>query len=116
MKILRTIVIILIILVLIPIVSWLFWNLKSSRPIDLLVLNKTVLSLDHKEHRALFWLLDNEKFVKSDKKAYDKSEDYYGFHPLKPLKSKKYEINSSFKLDEIDEVVASHDGIYYADM
>ena len=116
MKILRTIVIILIILVLIPVVSWLFWNLKPSRPIDLLVLNKTVLSLDHKEHRALFWLLINEKFVKSNKKAYDKSEDYYGFHPKKPMKAKKYEINSSFKMEELDEVVAGHDGIYYADM
>lgn len=116
MKILRTIVIILIILVLIPVVSWLFWNLKPSRPIDLLVLDKTVLSLDHEEHRALFWLLNNEKFVKSDKKAYNKNKDYFGFHPQKPLKAKKYDINSSFKMEEIDEVVASNDGIYYADM
>jgi len=116
MKIIRTIVIILIVLVLIPVLSWLFWNFKSSRPIDLLVLNKTVLSADHKEHKALFWLLINEKFVKSDKKAYDKSEDYFGFHPQKPKKTKKYEINSSFKMEDIDEVVAGHDGIYYADM
>ena len=116
MKILRTILIVLIILVLIPVFSWIIWNFKPSRPIDLLVLNKTVLSMDHQQHRALFWLLINDKFVKSNKKAYKKNKDYYGFHPQKPAKAKKYEVNSSFKLEEIDEVVASYDGIYYADM
>jgi len=103
MKTVKTIVIVLIILFLIPISSWLIWNIKQSKPINILVLNKTVLGLERKEHRAIFWLLLNEKFVKDDNKVYRMEKDYYGFHPVKPLKSRKYEVKR-IKLEEINDV------------
>jgi len=114
MKTLRAILIIIIILVLIPVVSWLLWNFKPNRPLDLLVLDKTVLGFEKKEHRALFWMLINEKFVKEDKKAYNMHKDYFGFHPLKPEKSRKYEVKR-IKLTDIEKLAMQYDGVYYAD-
>ena len=114
MKTVKTIVIILLILCLIPIASWLIWNIKPSKPINIMVLNKTVLGLERKEHRAIFWLLLNDKYVKDDNKVYRMEKDYYGFHPIKPLKSRKYEVKR-IKLEEINDLVSKFDVAYYSD-
>jgi len=114
MKTVKTIVIILLILCLIPVASWLIWNIKPSKPINIMVLNKTVLGLERKEHRAIFWLLLNDKFVKDDNKVYRMEKDYYGFHPIKPLKSRKYEVRR-IKLEEINDLVSDFDMAYYSD-
>ncbi len=114
MKTVKTIVIVLIILFLIPVASWLVWNVKQSKPLNILVLNKTVLGLERKEHSAIFWLLLNDKFVKDDNKVYRKEKDYYGFHPNKPLKTRKYEVKR-IKLEEINDLVSQFDMAYYSD-
>lgn len=114
MKTVKTIVIILLLLCLIPIASWLIWNIKPSKPINILVLNKTVLGLERKEHRAIFWLLLNDKFVKENNKVYRMEKDYYGFHPIKPLKSRKYEVKR-IKLEEINDLASKYDMAYYSD-
>ena len=114
MKTVKTIVIVILILCLIPIASWLIWNFKQSKPINILVLNKTVLGLERKEHRAIFWLLLNNKFVKHDNKVYRMEKDYYGFHPIKPLKSRKYEVRR-IKLEEINDLLSNYDMAYYSD-
>ncbi len=114
MKTVKTIVIILIILFLIPVSSWIVWSFKTSKPLNILVMNKTVLGLEKKEHRAIFWLLLNEKFVKNNGKSYRMEKDYYGFHPVKPLKSKKYEIKR-IKLEQVGELASEYDMVYYCD-
>ena len=114
MKTIKTIVIVLIILILIPVASWIVWSFKPGRPLNILVVNKTVLGLDKKEHRAIFWVLLNEKFVKKDGKSYRMEKDYYGFHPVKPLKSKKYEVRR-IKLDKVDQLTSDFDMAYYSD-
>jgi hypothetical protein len=114
MKTLKTILIVLLILVLIPIGSWVVWNFKSSRPLDILVMDKTVLDLEKKAHRSIFWVLLNEKFVKNNKKAYRMQKDYYGFHPVKPLKSREYEVKR-IKLEEIESLSSEYDAAYYSD-
>ena len=45
MKTVKTIVIILIILILIPVSSWMVWSFRASKPLNILVMNKTVLGL-----------------------------------------------------------------------
>jgi len=114
MKTIKTIVIIFLLLCLIPVASWLIWNIKPSKPINILVLNKTVLGLERKEHRAIFWLLLNDKFVKENNKVYRMEKDYYGFHPIKPLKSRKYEVKR-IKLEEINDLASKYDMAYYSD-
>jgi len=114
MKTIKTILIILIILVLIPVISWLIWGISSGKPLNIMVLNKTVISFEGKEHRALFWFLIHEKYVKSDGKAYNMNKDYFGFHPLRPEKSRKFEVNR-IKLTEIDNLTNEYDMAYFAD-
>jgi hypothetical protein len=114
MKTLRTIIVILVILLLIPVGSWVIWNIKSSKQMDILVMDKTVLDLEKKAHRSIFWLLLNEKYVKNDNKVYRMEKDYYGFHPIKPLKSRKYEV-LRIRLDQIEELADEYDMAYYSD-
>jgi hypothetical protein len=114
MKTIKTILIILIILVLIPVFSWLLWSFEPSHPLRILVVNKTVISLKSKEHRALFWLLIHDKYVKPDNKIYSLDKDYFGFHPIKPAKSRKYDV-LRVKLTEIDNLVEDYDIVYYVD-
>jgi len=114
MKTIKTILIIIIILVLIPVISWLLWSFKPTHPLKILVVNKTVLSFDRNEHRALFWLLIHDKYVKPDNKVYKMTRDYFGFHPIKPPKSRKYDVHR-VKLTEIDNLVNDYDIVYYVD-
>ena len=114
MKTIKTILIIIIILVLIPVFSWLLWSFKPSHPLKILVVNKTVLNLDRREHRALFWLLIHDKYVKPDNKVYNMNKDYFGFHPIKPAKSRKYDVHR-VKLTEINNLVEDYEIVYYVD-
>ncbi|MFC2098276.1 hypothetical protein ACFLSP_00890 [Bacteroidota bacterium] len=114
MKTVKTIVIVLIVLILIPVTSWIIWSFQPSKQLDILVMNKTVLGLDKKEHRAIFWVLLNEKFVKKEGKSYRMEKDYYGFHPLKPMKTKKYEVRR-IKLEDVEQIAADYDMAYYSD-
>ena len=114
MKTLRTIIVILIILLLVPMGSWIVWNMKSSRELDILVMDKTVLDLKKKAHRSIFWLLLNERFVKNDNKMYRMEKDYYGFHPVRPLKSREYEVRR-IKLEDIETLSNDYDMVYYSD-
>ncbi len=114
MKTVKTIVIILIILILIPVAGWIMWSLRPDKPLDVLVMNKTVLGLEKKEHRAIFWVLLNDKFIKNDGKAYRMEKDYFGFHPVKPLKTRKYEVRR-IRLNEIEQLASNYDMAYYAD-
>lgn len=114
MKTVKTIVIILIILILIPVASWIVWSFRPNKPLNILVMNKTVLGLEKKEHRAIFWVLLHEKFVKNDGKAYRMEKDYFGFHPVKPLKSRKYEVKR-IRLEEIEQLASDYDLTYYSD-
>lgn len=114
MKTIKTILIILVILVLIPLISWLIWGLSSRKPLNIMILNKTVLSMERKEQRALFWFLIHDKYTKPDGKAYNMNKDYFGFHPLRPEKTRKYVINR-VKLTEIDKLASDYDMAYFAD-
>ncbi|HEC42336.1 MAG TPA: hypothetical protein ENI20_05860 [Bacteroides sp.] len=114
MKTVKTIVIILIVLILIPVSSWIIWNFKASKPLEILVMNKTVLGFGTKEHRAIFWVLLNEKFVKNDGKVYRIEKDYYGFHPVRPSKSRKYEVRR-IKLEDVTQLASDYDMAYYSD-
>ncbi|WP_062197103.1 hypothetical protein [Massilibacterium senegalense] len=65
----------------------LYWLLKPVIPIEIAVVDKTVPKKDYREHSGLFWILKNEKIVKSDGELYDIGRDYFGYDPYdqKPL-------------------------------
>ncbi|TCN62711.1 hypothetical protein [Acetobacteroides hydrogenigenes] len=71
----------ILVLVATPFVLRYLWNSKEPYQLNVLVIDKTVLEPNRQEHTPLFWILENEKFVKKGNLPYDKNSDYYGFFP-----------------------------------
>jgi hypothetical protein len=75
-------------IVLIVVLIFLIWHIKPSRALEVAVLDKTVLSYSedddivkdtvYRKHQGLFWLMNQQKYVKSDGTSYDFTKDYYG--------------------------------------
>ncbi len=88
----------------------LLWISEENKELNVLVLDNTVPDTKYREHRGLFWILNNEKYV-LEGKNYNKKIDYYGFFPLK---DKKYEIKKvPFNLENIDVIyLADSYGVY----
>ena len=106
--------IVILILIGIPLYSFIKWSVQPNRKMNVFVLDKTVPDLTYEKHRSLFWVLNHNNFVKSDDKSYSFTDDYYGFFPLKPVKTKKYQIKR-VRLIEIDSLANEYDVLYYAD-
>jgi hypothetical protein len=94
------------------VVPWLFWLEAPELPLKITVVDKTVPFKDRREHKALYWLFYQNKFVDSakpaDKRWYDYREDYVGFFP----------INMPNKHDETllsKALLADRDVLYFAD-
>jgi len=105
----------LIILVLIPIISWLFWYVKPDQPLHIAILDKTVLDKETQEHMSLSWVLQHEKYVKLNKEPYDHDIDYYGFFPDE---EGGYTINDFNGLSDqqLDSVADTYDMVAYTDL
>jgi hypothetical protein len=114
----RPLLIITIILVVIfafPVYSFVKWAFQEKKPMNILVLNKTVPTLSRDTHRSLFWILNNERFVDKEKKSsYSFRSDYYGFYPLKPLRERQKKI-VDYRLAELIDLAESYDAVYFAD-
>jgi len=98
----------------IPLVLWLLWILKKPRQLNLLILDKTVLTTSVQEHLSLSWIINNEKFVHNNK-AYNKQKDYYGFFP--DDKGNFYIRDfENFSAKELNNMANRYDAVYYTDM
>ncbi|MFP4489110.1 MAG: hypothetical protein ACLFN1_07380, partial [Bacteroidales bacterium] len=107
--------IILVIILILPVIGFTGWYFKEKKPMDIVILNKTVHSLDRVKHRSLTWVLANSRFVKKDnKRKYKLTQDYYGFYPVKPLRSKQFR-KRDFRLMETIDQAEKYDALYYAD-
>lgn len=84
---------------------WL-WALKESKPLNVLILDKTVPDETYREHKGLVWLLNNEKYVKSNLQPYSLKDDYVGFIPKD---------NEKFEIKELPKQLGQYDVIYLAD-
>ncbi|MBP7151241.1 MAG: hypothetical protein KBA43_01090 [Paludibacteraceae bacterium] len=110
----KILIFILIFVVLIPLIMWLLWILKKPRPLNLLILDKTVLTTAVQEHLSLSWVINNEKFV-HDNKAYSNQKDYYGFFPDDKgnFHIRDFE---NFSANELNNLAHHYDAAYYTDM
>src|SRR6056297_1372970 len=111
--IMRTLLIILSALVLTITVSLLIWVVKPSRTLEIFILDKTVPTLDRREHKSLHWVLNHQKYVKNDQSLYRLKEDYYGFFPIDP-QQQKFDFRS-LSIRDVDDVSDSVDLAYYVD-
>lgn len=109
------VIILLVIILAYPAFSFFKWAFQDKKPMNILVLNKTVPTLDRATHRSLFWIFNNERFVKKDKKrSYSYRKDYYGFYPLKPMREYQHKM-VDYRLAELIDIAESTDALYFAD-
>ncbi len=77
-------------------------------------MNKSAGTVSREEHKAAFWLLNYERFVKKNRTKYDHRKDYYGFIPVKPYRNKNWNIRS-IRLNDIDSLTAHYDMAWFVD-
>ncbi|WNF23935.1 hypothetical protein [Mesobacillus jeotgali] len=85
---------------------WL-WQLKPEETLDILIVDKTVPDKDYREHKGLTWVLNNEKYIKSDGSPYSAASDYIGFKHLN---------HDTFSGETIPENLDQYNVIYLADL
>ncbi|MBE9510071.1 MAG: hypothetical protein IMY71_04265 [Bacteroidetes bacterium] len=113
-KFLILIIIILIVILFFPVLNIVKWSMQPKRPLNVLILDKTVPTFNRYNHKSFHWILTHNKYVKGKKRLYSYKKDYFGFVPLRPLREKKWETRR-IRLAEIIELADSLDALYYAD-
>lgn len=108
------ILIVLVIVLVIPLSAYLTWSLKPEKNIEILIVNKSISSCSRDEHKAAFWVLNQNRFIRDSGSLYDHREDYFGFFPLKPFKMKEYEIKR-IRQDDIDSLASHYDMAWFVD-
>ena len=107
--------IILAVLLLIPAVSFIRWAFQEKKPIDVVILDKSVPTLDRLGHRSFVYTLTNSRFVRGEKGgSFSASRDYYGFEPLRPAREKQFR-KKDFRLTELIDLAENNDALYYTD-
>ena len=108
-------IIVLVIILILPFVSLVRWYFQEKKPIDIVILDKTVPTLERLNHKSLSWILTNERYVKKGKKSsYSFKKDYYGFSPTRPLKERG-SIKKEYHLSEMIDLPEKVDALYIAD-
>lgn len=106
---------VLAVLLLIPAVSFIRWAFQEKKPVDVVILDKTVPTLDRLGHRSFVYVLTNGRYVRGEKGgSYSARKDYYGFEPLRPVREKQFR-KKDFRLTELIELAENNDAMYYTD-
>ncbi|MFN8210410.1 MAG: hypothetical protein U0T33_05530 [Bacteroidales bacterium] len=108
------VVIVLAVLLVLPVISLVRWTFQAKKPMDIIILDKTVPTLERINHKSFTWILTNERFVKRSGGSYSYKKDYFGFIPTRPLREKQYKQNN-LRLPDIMKVVDKSDALYYTD-
>lgn len=105
--------VLVLILVSLPVISIVVWVVSPKQPINLLIVDKTVLTPDGNEHKSFNWILKHHKYVKPDYSFYE-IEDYRGFFPLD---SEKFYIDDLdlYKDAQLDSLADTLDMVYFTD-
>jgi hypothetical protein len=100
-----------------PIISIAVWYFSPTHSINLLVLDKTVLTTDANEHRSFNWILKHYKFVQpspQNKTTFYDIGNYKGFFPLD---SHKYYVDdlTLYTDQQLDSLADTLDMVYFTD-
>jgi hypothetical protein len=73
-------VLVVLALIVAALAPWVLWHARADRPLDVLVVDKTVAKPDYRKHQGLFWVLKHEKIVqKSTGGPLALDRDYVGY-------------------------------------
>jgi hypothetical protein len=108
-------IIILAVLLLFPAVSLIRWAFQEKKPVNIVILDKTVPTTERLDHRSFVYVLTNGRFVKEKKgSSYSAAKDYYGFIPLRPVREKQFR-KRDFRLTELIDLAENNGALYYTD-
>ncbi|MBA3673647.1 MAG: hypothetical protein H0W75_01595, partial [Chitinophagaceae bacterium] len=111
----------LIYIVLTPLWLWLAWLYKPLTPLNIAIIDKTVLTKKVREHISFDWLLTNMRITKKDSSFYDPNIDYLGIFPERTdefnRNKNKYQIKGleQYSYQQIDSIAEQLDMAYFAD-
>ncbi|MEN2282003.1 hypothetical protein AAGF08_07670 [Algoriphagus sp. SE2] len=112
---LRRIFPIVLILVLVPLLSYSVWLVVPKKNLNIIVIDKTVLGPGLLEHSSFFWVLEHLKFTKESKDFYDKKTDYLGYYPAGEKSEPEIKDLSKLTNEKVKEMVEKNDLIFIAD-
>ena len=114
----RSLLIVIIIvaaILVLPVYNLLCWSFKAKKPLDIILVDKTVPTMDREKHKSFNWVLLNSRFVKKENKSsYSYKKDYYGFYPMRPLKEKQWGRNE-YRLTDLINLAEQNDAVYFTD-
>jgi|WetSurMetagenome_2_1015567.scaffolds.fasta_scaffold00001_205 hypothetical protein len=115
-KTLLIVVIILAVLLALPVINLVRWTFQAKKPIGIVIVDKTVPTLDREKHKSFNWIMTNNRYVnKETNSSYSFRKNYYGFYPTRPLKDKKWD-NVRYNMeDAIKNLPAKNDAVYFTD-
>ncbi len=104
----------LVMLLLLPVWMFIAWLLTDKRKLVIVIVDKTVLTTKGQEHVSLNWVLNQEKFTKTNTALYKRESDYYGFFPLE---NEKFQLKGleRFNTAQLDQLSTDADAIYITD-
>ena len=93
--------------------SWLAWLWTPGKPINLLLLDKSVVNEQAGEHRGLTWILQHERYI-PPVGSFKPGTQSVGF---KPTGNGTYSITGFESLDsaELERLAKAYDAAYVAD-
>jgi hypothetical protein len=99
----------------IPVFMRISWQMAEKKPMEVFILDKTVLNNSYQEHLSFNWVLKNQKYVKSNGEFYLPERDYFG---LFPDGNGNYIINDieGKTLEELETLADAYDMVYYTDL
>ena len=107
--------IILVVILALPLINLIRWTFQSKKPMNIILVDKTVPNIERLHHKSFSWILTNERFVKKEKKtSYSFRKDYYGFYPQRPLRDHKWDRND-YRLTDLINLADNNDAVYFAD-
>ncbi len=108
-------IIILVLVLALPFINFIRWSFQDKKPIDIVILDKTVPTLERLKHKSFTWILNSERFVRKEKRSgYSYKKDYYGFSPTRPLKDRGSS-KREYHLSEMMDLPQKVDALYIAD-
>jgi hypothetical protein len=114
-KTLLIVVIILAVIIALPVINLIRWSFQTKKPLGIIIVDKTVPTLERDHHKSFNWILTNERFVKKEKKtSYSYKKDYYGFIPKHPIRERLWDKNE-YRLTDLINLAEKNDAIYFTD-
>jgi hypothetical protein len=114
-KTLLIVVVILAIIIALPVINLIRWNAQTKKPLDIIIVDKTVPTMEREHHKPFTWILTNNRFVKKESNtSYSYTKDYFGFFPQHPIRDKKWDRND-YRLTDLISLAEKNDAVYFAD-